>query len=239
MDVTKSKRQKLAEYEDQYGHIPKDYRERLEYLYNELNINEALETRILEERQKFIDSTYYETIRMIFYEIPEHTPRPRARFINTKNAFSNINGASGFIQIYSITGRENKDFMKMYTKEHLSHLEQLICTPCDVEYRTYFPTPNSFSKTDKFLAEIGIIRPISKPDFDNIEKSYSDAFSGNVWIDDVVVIDATLRKYYSILPRVEIDLKYSNQLYNYYQYKGMIKRETFDKNTMSVKYFGG
>lgn len=239
MAKIKSKRQRMAEYDAKYANIPRDYRERLEYLYNSLEINEQLEQRILQARQNYIDSTYYETIRIIFYEEPEFTPRPRARFINTTKAFSQVNGASGYIQVYSITGRDNKEYMRMYTKEHLSHLEQLICTPCDIEYKTYFPIPESFSKTDKFLAEIGVIRPINKPDFDNIEKSYSDMFSDNIWIDDVVVVDATIRKYYSILPRVEIDLKYSNQLYNYYQYKTMIGRKSFDKNTMSVKYFGG
>ena len=88
------------------------------------------------------------------------------------------------------------------------------------------------------MAEIGIDRPINKPDFDNIEKSYADAFTGNVWIDDIVVVDASFHKYYSILPRVEINLKYSNQLYNNHQYKAMIKRKDFT-DKMSVNYFGG
>ena len=55
-------------------------------------------------------------------------------------------------------------------------------------------------------------------------------------IDDIVVVDAIIRKYYSVLPRIEIDLKYSNQLCNYHQYKSMIKRKDFNKN-MKVSYF--
>ena len=128
--------------------------------------------------------------------------------------------------------------MRVFKQEHLGHLEQLLYTPCDIEYRAYFPTPSYYNKTQIFLAEIGVDRPLIKPDFDNIEKSYSDAFTGNVWIDDIVVVDATFRKYYSVLPRMEIDLKYSNQLCNKYQYKAIIKRKDLPEN-MSIDYFGG
>ena len=175
---------------------------------------------------------------MIMYEIPEYTPRPRARLINKKGIINAATGNSSFIQVYSITGKTNKEYMRMFKQENLAYLDHLLCTPCDIEYRAYFPTPSYYNKTQIFLAEIGLDRPIIKPDFDNIEKSYSDAFTDNIWIDDIVVVDATLRKYYSVLPRVEIDLKYSNQLYNIHQYKAMIKRKDYAEE-MNVNYFGG
>jgi Holliday junction resolvase RusA-like endonuclease len=152
-----------------------------------------------------------------------------------------INAASGnnsFIRVYSIGARDNKEYVQMFAKQNLRYLEQLLCTPCDIEYRVYYPTPVEYTKLDVFLAEIGVHRPLCKPDFDNIEKSYSDAFSGNIWIDDIVVIDATIRKFFSILPRVEIDLKYANQLSNRYHYRNMTNRKDFTKE-MKVSYFGG
>jgi Holliday junction resolvase RusA-like endonuclease len=234
----KSRKEKMVEYENKYCHIPKDYKQRLEWLYDTLKLDDNKSDEILLQRQAFINSTYYETIRMIMYEIPEYTPRPRARLINKKGIINAATGNSSFIQVYSITGKANKDYMQMFKKENLSYLEHLLCTPCDIEYRTYFPTPSYYNKTQIFLAEIGLDRPIIKPDFDNIEKSYSDAFTDNIWIDDIVVVDATLRKYYSVLPRVEIDLKYSNQLYNIHQYKAMIKRKDYTEE-MNVNYFGG
>lgn len=234
----KNRKEKMLEYQNKYGNIPKDYIERLEYLYNKLNIDDKKSEEILQARMNYINSTYYKTIRMILYEIPEYTPRPRARIINKSGIINAVTGNNSFIQIYSITGKQNKEFMKMYTKQNLYELDQLLCTPCDIEYNTYFPTPSYYNKTQIFLAEIGIDRPINKPDFDNIEKSYADAFTGNVWIDDIVVVDASFHKYYSILPRVEINLKYSNQLYNNHQYKAMIKRKDFT-DKMSVNYFGG
>lgn len=234
----KSRKEKMIEYEEKYGKIPKDYYERLSYLYETLNIDDSKAQEILMARKAIIDSTYYETIRMVMYEIPEYTPRPRARLINKSNVINAVTGNNSFIQVYSITGKTNKEYMRMFKQENLSYLEQLLCTPCDIEYRAYFPTPKYYNKTQIFLAEIGLDRPIIKPDFDNIEKSYSDAFTDNIWIDDIIVVDATLRKYYSVLPRVEIDLKYSNQLYNVHQYKAMIKRKDFTDG-MEVNYFGG
>ena len=233
----KSKKEKIIEYNEKYGHIPKDYTKRLEYLYDTLKINDASSDYILQARDAYIHSTYFETIRLIMYEVPEFTPRPRARLI-TRNGILNSVGTNSFIQVYSITGRSNKEYMAMYKKENLPYLDNLLCTPCDIEYRAYFPTPSYYNKTQIFLAEIGLDRPLIKPDFDNIEKSYGDAFTGNIWIDDIVVVDATIRKYYSVLPRMEIDLKYSNQLCNQHQYKAMIRRKDYTEE-MDIKYFGG
>ena len=232
----KNKKQKILEYYDKYNHIPKGYIERLEWLYETLNIDDKKSDEILRARENFINTTYYKTINLVFYEIPEYTPRPRARIINRAGVINAATGNNSFIQVYSITGRQNREYMEMYTKQNLSELKQLLCTPCDIEYNTYFPTPSYYNKTQIFLAEIGLDRPIIKPDFDNIEKSYADAFTGNIWIDDIVVVDASFHKYYSVLPRVEIILKYSNQLCNNHQYKSMINRKDFT-NEMNVDYF--
>ena len=234
----KSRKEKMIEYEQKYGHIPKDYIGRLEYLYETLGIDDKKSDEILKQRSEFINSTYYQTIRLVFYEVPEYTPRPRARLITKKGVINAVTGNNNFIQIYSITGRQNKEYMKMYTQQNLQELEHLLCTPCDIEYCVYHPTPKYYNKIDTYLAEIGVHRPMIKPDFDNIEKSYADQFTSNIWIDDIVVVDASISKYYSILPRVEITLKYSNQLCNIHQYKSLLKRKDFT-NDMKADYFGG
>lgn len=223
---------------NRYGNIPRDRTQRFEYLFDTLNIDDKKADEILQYRTNFIDSTYYTTLFITLYEEPEFTPRPRARIVRRSNLINAVTGNNSFIQIYSITGRENKEFMKMYTQQNIHELEQLLCTPCDIEYKVYFPTPSYYNKTQIMMAEIGLDRPLIKPDFDNIEKSYADAFTGNIWIDDIVVIDATIRKYYSILPRVEIILKYANHLYNNHHYKSMIKRKDFPDGGV-VDYFRG
>ena len=113
-------------------------------------------------------------------------------------------------------------------------MDRLIYTPCSIEFDAFFKTPASFNSIDTYLAELGCIRPICKPDFDNIEKKYSDMYNGNIWLDDSLVVDGIVRKYYSILPRVEIHLRYLNMLYNKYQYNSMIKRVEKGSN---VDYF--
>ena len=234
----KNRKQKMIEYEEKYSDIPKDYVTRLNWLYDKLNIDDKKSEEIINARNRFINSTYYETIRLVLYEIPEYTPRPRARLITKKGIINAATGNNSFIQVYSITGRQNREYMKQFVNSNLNELESLLCTPCDVEFRSYFPTPKYYNKTQIFLAEVGLDRPINKPDFDNIEKSYSDSFTGNIWLDDILVVDATIRKYYSVLPRVEIDLMFSNQLYNVHQYKAMMKRKDYTEE-MKVKYFGG
>ena len=233
-----NKKQKILDYQRKYSHIPKDYVERLEWLYDTLNLDDKKSDEILNIRNNFIQNTYYETLRIVMYEIPEHTPRPRARLINKAGIINAATGNSSFIQVYSITGKQNKEDMKAFVNSNVKDLEHLLCTPCDVEYRAYFPTPKYYNKTQTIMAEIGLDRPICKPDFDNIEKSYADAFTDNIWIDDIIVVDASIKKYYSVLPRVEIDLKFSNHLYNIHQYKAMIKRKDYTEE-MNVKYFGG
>ena len=53
-------------------------------------------------------------------------------------------------------------------------------------------------------------------------------FNSNIWLDDTLVISGTVNRYYSILPRVEIKLRYLNMLQNKYQYNSINKRITED-----------
>ena len=173
---------------------------------------------------------------VVIYEIPEGSPRPRARFIKSKgnNILANARSNPGFIQVYSITGAADKKFMQEFkTNSDFDFLESLIYTPCSVKYDAYFKTPSIFNSKEKMLAELGMIRPLSKPDFDNVEKKYSDMYTGNIWVDDSIVIESNFNKYYSELPRIEITLRYMNMLYNKYQYKSVSKRLGLD----DIKFF--
>jgi hypothetical protein len=104
----------------------------------------------------------------------------------------------------------------------------LINTPCIIKYDAYIKTPSYFTVTDVFEAEIGLIRPPYKPDWDNIGKKYCDMYNHNVWLDDAFVIGGTVNKYYSIKPRVEITLWYMNCVYTKSQYTSIINRKDYD-----------
>ena len=222
----KSRKQKAKLYESKYSEIPRDYIERLSWMYDKYHITKAKAEEILRAKYTILSSLYYsDDILVVLYEEPEGSPRPRARYVNKSNLTSYAKSDPGYIQVYSLTGASDRKFMKRLIDDNdLMKLDHLICTPCDVEYNTFSKTPSSYNTINTFLSEVGIIRPVSKPDFDNMEKKYADMYNGNVWIDDALVQDAAIHKYYSILPRVEIRLKFLNLLYTKYQYEQIIKR---------------
>lgn len=229
----KKRKQKEIEYLENYQNIPKDYYQRLQYLYITLNINSKLEQEILDARNKMLQDLYCTDLFIILYEEPEGSPRPRFRLVNRKNLANQAMSNSQFVHVYSITGAEDNKFMRrLVTESDFIDINNLIYTPCYIEYTAFIKTPKSFNRKDTFLAEIGCIRPICKPDWDNIGKKYSDMYNGNIWLDDTLVIEGVVKKYYSILPRVEIKLKYLNMLYNKYQYNSIS-----NKIETEVEYF--
>lgn len=217
--------------------IPKDYQERINWIIDTYKISDAKLKDIIDTKYKMMQQMYYmPELFVVIYEIPEGSPRPRARFIKSKgnNILANARSNPGFIQVYSITGAADKKFMQEFkTNSDFDFLESLIYTPCSVKYDAYFKTPSIFNSKEKMLAELGMIRPLSKPDFDNVEKKYSDMYTGNIWVDDSIVIESNFNKYYSELPRIEITLRYMNMLYNKYQYKSASKRLGLD----DIKFF--
>lgn len=217
--------------------IPKDYQERINWIIDTYKISDAKLKDIIDTKNKMLQQMYYmPELFVVIYEIPEGSPRPRARFIKSKgnNILANARSNTGFIQVYSITGAADKKFMQEFkTNNDFDFLESLIYTPCSVKYDAYFKTPSIFNAKEKMLAELGMIRPLSKPDFDNVEKKYSDMYTGNIWVDDSIVIESNFNKYYSELPRIEITLRYMNMLYNKYQYKSALKRLGLD----DIKFF--
>ena len=143
---------------------------------------------------------------------------------------------SSFIHVYSPKAKEDNMYMKRLIGEELDELKYLICTPSIVDVNVYIETPKQFNNVDIFLSEMGIIRPIKKPDWDNIGKKYTDMLNLNVWIDDDIVIDGAVHKYYSILPRVEINIRYLNMFYNKQQYNQMRKRKQYEKGREVLYY---
>ena len=179
---------------------------------------------------------YYDALIMLF-EVPEGSPRPRFRLVNRANLSNMAIANPSFVHVYSLTGHEDNVFMKrLMEREDFNALDSMICTPCSIDICAYFKTPSYFNKNETILAEIGLERPISKPDWDNLGKKYSDMFNANVWLDDTLVIDGSIHRYYSVLPRIEIRLRYLNMVYNNHQYRSIINRSDY-KEEYDVQYF--
>lgn len=234
----KTRKQKASEYTEKFGHIPIDYKERLEWLYDKLKITDKEAYDILDTHRLMMSSLEYRAINIVLFEIPEGSPRPRFRIVNRANLSNMAMANPNFIHVYSLTGHEDNVFMKrLVTEQEFEGLNHILYTPCIVDMNAYLKTPSSFNRKETILSEVGLIRPITKPDWDNIEKKYSDMLNKNVWLDDTLVVDGSIHRYYSVLPRVEIRIKFLNQLYNKRQYDSMINRVDFDNN-VNLSYFG-
>ena len=235
----KNRKQKHNEYVAKYGDIPIGYAERLEYLYDKLRITDQQAFSIMMKRNAMVADLQFFDTQIILFEVPEGSPRPRFRLINRNNISNMAMANPNFVHVYSLTGQEDNAFMKrLMTQEDFTMIDQMICTPCIVDINLFFKTPSCYNREDTILAEIGIHRPITKPDWDNAGKKYSDMFNANIWLDDTLVIDGAVHKYYSILPRVEIRLRYLNMLYNKHQYSSITHRVDFDPN-IDLKFYGG
>ena len=71
----------------------------------------------------------------------------------------------------------------------------------------YMPIIKSTSKKNAELMRMGNIRPTKKPDWDNIGKIISDALNGLAYHDDSQIVTATVEKWYSDNPRVEVEIQ--------------------------------
>lgn len=78
--------------------------------------------------------------------------------------------------------------------------------PLRVSVAMHMPIPKSWSKTKTTHALSGIVRPTTKPDWDNAAKM-TDALNEVVWRDDNQIVDGRVLKFYSDRPRLEIEVQ--------------------------------
>jgi Holliday junction resolvase RusA-like endonuclease len=84
--------------------------------------------------------------------------------------------------------------------------------PVHMHVIAFFPIPKSASKLKRRQMILGEIRPIKKPDWDNIGKIVSDALNGVAYHDDSQITSCLVEKYYSDIPQVEVILRDSNKI---------------------------
>lgn len=93
---------------------------------------------------------------------------------------------------------------QLYIIEH--HGKQLE-GQLQMTVRAYFEIPKSKSQKQAHNMSIGVERPTKKPDWDNIGKIISDALNGLAYHDDSQIVTATVEKWYSTEPRVEVEIQ--------------------------------
>lgn len=235
MSVRKNRKIKSKEYQEKYGYIPVGYEDRLQWMIDHYHVSPSKMDEILEKRQAMINSLFYYDYNIIeLLEEPEGASRPKVRVLRSN--FNKLAKADPtMVHIYVPGAGDDRKFMqRIVENQELDKFDNFIYTPCQIEYTMFIKTPAAYNVTDIFLAEIGLIRPPVKPDWDNAGKKYCDMFNSNIWLDDSLVIDGSVHKYYSILPRVEIKLRYLNALYNKHQFNSLKNKKDYDKINEAV-----
>lgn len=71
----------------------------------------------------------------------------------------------------------------------------------------YVEIPQSKSKKQKEKMITGEIKPVVKPDVDNVAKSILDALNGIVYVDDKQIIELDIKKIYAETSWTEVKIK--------------------------------
>lgn len=202
----------LKKYNDTYGMIPKEFFERIEYMLNYFKITDKHLKNIQKKINKYKESEWM-SIDLIINFIPKATPRART---------------SKFAKHFYVSdASSNSKIMEKFVKENLQEYP-LITTACKFYCKTYFPTPTSqMNKEDIILSELGIIHHMSKPDWDNLGKTYSDMIQKHLILDDSNIIDGRVQKFYSIKPRIEIHIEFMDKYDSKYNKKRIESRKQY------------
>ena len=209
-----SQKERVKEYHSAYDHIPKDYMERLAYLYKECKFTKE-DLNYLFEQVDRLSEVEWNSVTYIFYMDPKASPRPRLN----PNTFS----------FYVAGAKFNKEIFDEFKEEH-SNMEIVIATPCELETKVYIKTPNSMSPREKLAAELELIHHVNKPDWDNLGKSYSDMVQETLVSDDSIVTRGEVQKFYSILPRIEVTVRFMKKYDCKYNKRVIESRKSFKEN---------
>ncbi len=168
------------------------------------------------ERDRIMNM-HWKTISLILPLVPQSTPR--ARWSSVSKTFY-VKGAA-----------ENKKIIK-----RIIQVNCIICTMTVFSVRAYFPIPKSSMKGYEIaLAEEGLIRPMITKDWDNIGKTYSDMIQNYLLVNDNIICDGRVEKYFSLRPRVEIDIKYQVEFDSEYNKKRVLTSKSYKNLIESQK----
>jgi Holliday junction resolvase RusA-like endonuclease len=99
-----------------------------------------------------------------------------------------------------------EDEIRMMAKAAMGASEPLY-TPMTVAIYIRVGIPASYSKQKRKDALAGIIRPMKKPDLDNVAKCFLDSMNEIVYLDDKQVVNLHVTKVYAETPAVEVMVK--------------------------------
>lgn len=138
---------------------------------------------------------------------PRAQQRPRQRIAGGSN------GGKQFVQNYK-TATQKLDEAK-FRALFLDHRPKIPITgPVKLGIKAFVQVPASKPKKWKASALYGAIRPINKPDLDNIVKHCCDTMNGVFWHDDKQIVEYLpfTGKYYAEHGHYEITIIYKDSV---------------------------
>lgn len=201
----------LSEYNKKYPEIIQDPTDRLKQYFADRGMD--FDKALVKAKKKFdriLKNREYKTIRITLYEYPMKTDRPR----HTMSGHT-----------YSPNAHANRDYFSKALRKVIGDVK-LINTPAEIQIDAYLEMPNQVPPDEVILYEMGVLKVEDTPDYDNIAKCYTDMQLSNLVIDDDLYYKATLRKFYSVLPRVEIMVRYIATHESDYVFKKLKNRKS-------------
>ena len=183
---------KQDEYNSRFGDIPSEEDERVNYLLKSLNFKKD-DFRFIDKMYRLLKSISYNTYKFTLYLTPEACPRPRY--------------SKKFHSFYVKGAKENQQLFR----EIVNVVGGLptITTATKIKIVSYLPTPSAMNRFEKYFAELGLVHALSIPDWDNLAKTYCDMIQNNLLINDSLIWSGKSVKYYSIKPRIEMEVSYA------------------------------
>lgn len=194
----------VEEYDGLYAHLPNTDKELEDYIREKYKVNQDKVDKMKDD----IIGLDWKKIHLILPIIPKPTPRPRY----TSKGHMYVKGAA-----------EHKQFFQAILDEH-----DIIFTTTKIDIDVYLPIPtSSMNSSEILLAQQGFIRPIGGGDWDNIAKTYCDMMQGVLISNDNIIIEGSLRKWYSIKPKVKISLMYQENFDSKYNKRKVTSSKTY------------
>lgn len=211
-------KKKIQEYHKSFDHIPKDFQERLSWLYDEVKFNKTDLDKLFKSIEALADVEWAE-LTYIFYMVPESTPRAR------------LNRAT---KTFYVKNAHNKKEVFDQFITACSDRECVISTPTMIDCKVYMKTPSNMNKLEKMAAELELIHHINSPDWDNLGKGYCDMIQKTLVSNDSIVCRGSVEKFYSVLPRIEITVRYMKSYDCGFNKRSVERRDSFKNNPLTI-----
>lgn len=215
-----SRSEKMADYNARFPVRTSDPDSLVEQMLREYIADQKKPEKIIakarEKALRIIDQREYESIHILMYEYPFKTDRPRTYRGHT----------------WSPGAADNKAYFTKALSKINSTLK-LINTPGEIELAAYLEMPARVPPDEVILFETRLLKPVDKPDYDNVGKCYTDMFTWILTTDDDIFWRGEIRKYYSLLPRVDITIRYVKKHESDYIYNKLKTRKTIKQGLAS------